>query len=331
METEMENIEFDFEEEAFEQIESSDEQKEDEKVESVEIEVLEEDEDDFVPDTEPVIAAVEDELSVLSADEIKSKLLDFKNNIESNYWQMCKYLYYINKKRTYETWYPTFNDFVEKELAFQKTKARYLIQMWELLYVKQADKTVFDKVMSVGWTKAKELMHVVTRESVDVWVEKARNVSVEELKKEVKLFLNTLMPKDDEKAVLDNVPNVEGTPAAEATRTLNVTFKYHDFVTLSEALDRIKTNFPSGMSNGEAIALMCGEYLASNPIEGQDTQRFLIDSVSKYESMAEVQIVVLDNKKQEVIYGSEHLVELMALKDASSEQAEVVDGIENQG
>lgn len=316
MEFEVDEVEFGFEQEESES-----------EVETTDVEILEE---EFVPDTEPVIAAVEDELSSLSADEIKSKLLDFKNNIESNYWQMCKYLYYIHKKRTYEIWYPTFNDFVEKELSFQKTKARYLIQMWELLYVKQADKTVFDKVMSVGWTKAKELMHVVTRESVDVWVEKARNISVEELKKEVKLFLNALMPKDDEKKVLDNVPNVEGTPAEEATRTLNVTFKYHDFVTLSEALDRIKTNFPSGMSNGEAIALMCGEYLATNPIEGQDTQKFLIDSVTKYESMADVQIVVMDNKNKEVLYGSDHLLEFIK-STKQSEEVEVQDATESQG
>ena len=269
---------------------------------------------EFVPDMEPVFKMVDDELSKLSASELKSQILDVKNAIESKQWELCKYLWYINKKRSY-TPHKTFNEYVEKELTFEKSKARYLVQIWERLYVAQSDKTVFHKVIALGWTKAKELIHVVTAENVDAWVGKAKHISVEQLRKEVKNYLNSIAPVDDPKKVVEQSEQVEGTPAEHAMKELKFSFQYHDFVAVSEALDRVKSNYSSqdGLSNGAALALICADYLATNPIEGQDgdSRKFLIDSMLKYEKLAGVEIIVLDTKAETVLCGSEHLEAVM--------------------
>lgn len=279
--------------------------------------------DDFVPDIQPInLQEIDDEMSKLTSDEVKAQIIECRENIENNYWQLCKCLFHVEKKRLYESWgYKTFNAFVEKELTYQKSKARYLVQIWKCLYIDQPDKTILERVLKVGWSKAKELIYVINSDNAENWIEKANHLSVEELKKEVKEYLAKLAPpKDNEKEVLANVDNVEGTTAEEMTRPMNFVFNYQDFVTVTQAVDRVKSELGgSSVSTSQAIALICADYLATNVVSETDgsaelNMDFVVDSIRKYEAMGGVQVVILDNEKEEVLYGEKHLEKLFADK-----------------
>lgn len=279
--------------------------------------------DDFVPDIQPInLQEIDDEMSKLTSDEVKAQIIECRENIENNYWQLCKCLFHVEKKRLYESWgYKTFNAFVEKELTYQKSKARYLVQIWKCLYIDQPDKTILERVLKVGWSKAKELIYVINSDNAENWIEKANHLSVEELKKEVKEYLAKLAPpKDNEKEVLANVDNVEGTTAEEMTRPMNFVFNYQDFVTVTQAVDRVKSELGgSSVSTSQAIALICADYLATNVVNetagsAELNMDFVVDSIRKYEAMGGVQVVILDNEKEEVLYGEKHLEKLFADK-----------------
>jgi hypothetical protein len=267
-------------------------------------------EQDFVPDTAPVVAAKEEEADTdLDSGEIRERLLDIRNSMDKENTEMCKLLWTVKKKSLHESWnFQSFGDYVGKELQVKITKAKYMVQIWEHLWVRQDDKTVFEKVMTVGWTKAKELIHVVTKENVDFWVEKARNFNVEGLIKEVKAHLKSLIP-DDPNEALSKSGQVEGTPAEDAMKSITFQFSYDDYLAVSQAIDKIKSS-EVGISNSQAVALACKEFLGSNPQEGERAD-FVLPIMRNYERLYPLNIVVIDKEAEEIIYGFEYLKDLV--------------------
>ena len=101
------------------------------------------------------------------------------------------------------------------------------------------------------------------------------------------------------------------------TRPLNFTFSYQDFLTVTQALDRVKSELAgSSVSSSHAIALICADYLATNAVEegnegAEVNMNFVIESIKKYESLAGVQVVIVDDSKEEVLYGEGYLKKIL--------------------
>lgn len=262
---------------------------------------------DFVPDTEPVVV-VDQGVAELDSAELRNEVIKARDNIDDNYQRLCQLLYTVRLKRSYESWgYESFKEYVASEVVFKITKAQYLCQIWESLYVKQGNPAVYEKVMSIGWTKAKELVHIVTEENVDEWIEKAKHMSVEQLIKEKKKYLKEMIP-DDPSEALGKEGDVEGTPAEDATKTANFTFSFQDYMTLSQALDRVKAAHP-GIPNGAALACICQDYLGSNNFN-QEGKEYGVEVIKKYEPLFGLKTVILDSENNDVLHGFDYLKEL---------------------
>jgi hypothetical protein len=176
--------------------------------------------------------------------------------------------------------------------------------------------------MSVGWTKAKELVNVITTENAYEWISKAKNMSVEELTKDVRRYLKDLIP-DDEKEALGKADEVEDTPAAETKKRVSFDFPYEDYLAVSKALDIVKTN-EQGIGNGRALGLICRDFVATNPADESEepSVQWLVDFVKKYEALFGVQIVVMNTEERMIHHGFDHIKMISELmnQDASIEE-----------
>ena len=281
---------------------------------SKEVEVVEG--GDFIPETQPMVVA-EDDFNMPS-DEARKRAMVLRDNMKEEYVEMCRLLFHIQRKQMYSSWgYGTFDEYVAKELEFEKSKARHLIQMWECLYDRQGDKTVFDKVIGLGWTKASKLVHVVNAENVDTWVEKGTHLSVEGLVKEVKTWKDKKI-SDDPKEALESASEVEGTPLELAMKSMNLQLHHDDYLAVCQAVEMMQSIQP-GVSVSQAIAYIARDFMSSNPHDLHDPKATTIEFLKKFESTSDLRLVVIDFSSKEILHGFNYLKDIAGSNDEVKE------------
>jgi len=275
---------------------------------------------EFVPDTQPMIA-VENTVDGMDSNNVRDRVKELRDRIDNDYRELCHLLWCVNKKEWFRNWnYGSFKEYVSIEVEFKITKALYLIQIYELLYYRQSNKSVFEKVMSVGWSKAKELVHVANHENVDEWVNKAQSMNVETLNKEVKRYLKSLIPDDPQEAgkrAEEISDNISGTGAEASTKHVSFSFSAQDHITVGKAIDMVKET-SNGITNGGALACIAQDFIGSNNFdeEGKD---FAVGFLKKYESIFGLRIVVFDDEEREILYGSDYLAEITSRENSDGE------------
>jgi hypothetical protein len=282
-----------------------------EVTESKEVSLIEEsfvDEGEFKPDTQPMVSEADDKFSMPS-DEARKRAMELKDEMKDHYVEMCRLLFYIHRKTLYSNWgFSTFDDYVASELMFEKSKARHLVQIWECLYERQGDKTVFNKVIALGWTKATILQHVVNAENVEEWTEKGSHMSCEQLRKEVKTYLAQKI-SDDPSEALDGADEVEGTNTELAMKTMNLQLHHDDYLAICQAIEAMQKIEP-GISISNAIALIARDFMSAVPQEGMELNNpkgTFVEMIKKYEQHTTLKMVVIDPEDKAILHGFENL------------------------
>lgn len=120
----------------------------------------------------------------LSEEESNKRVIDLSEDIEFNYFKLGGVLAHIKDRQLFDKdVHSTFRDKVEDDFGMKYRKADYLINIF-LNIVNSG--VPFTKVQQIGWTKLKEIAHLLTEDNVDDWVEKAQSMNVSTLKAEVK-------------------------------------------------------------------------------------------------------------------------------------------------
>jgi hypothetical protein len=263
--------------------------------------------EDFIPDTQPVVVIDKDE--AVDAEEVRKRVLELRDGIGTNYTELCRHLYNIQNKRLYESWgYQTFSEYASRELQFKKTKAMYLAQTWKNLHENQ-DPKVFEKVIPLGWSKAKELARVVTKENVDAWVDKAKHLGMDALVKEVREEISKRIP-DDPKEASEQEDEVLGTPVENETKHLNLQFKYDDYMAVMKASEKIQAEMP-GTPIAEAVGLACADFLSSDSSESGFS--YALDNMKRLALSHGKEIIVVDTETTNIDFGMDTLQKLMDL------------------
>lgn len=282
-----------------------------------EVEVEVKDVGDFVPDTSPVMVLdAEEETTQYDSVEIRKKTLEIKDNINKYYTELCENLWLIQKKQLFKGWgYKSFREYGSQELEFGGTKAIYLASIWNNLAVNQ-DKTVFDKVMELGWSKGKELARVVTKENLEEWVQKARPLRVEALVKEIRTFIRKQIPNDSAQA-LENEDSVRDTPVEEEKKTITLTFNYEDYLTISQAYEQIKQE-EQNASLPQALAMCARDFLASNDMTalGKDSA---LQIIARLASVHGLQVSIHQDAQAEQEAPKEAVTHTMLVEDAAEQ------------
>lgn len=273
-------------------------------------------EQEFVPELQPVVVLPKEES--IDGEKVRKRVLELRDDIGNNYTEICRHLFLIQQKGLYESWgYTSFRDYASKELQFKATKAMYLASIWKNLKENQ-DERVFEKVIPLGWSKAKELARVVTKENVDTWVDRAKYLGVDALIKEVRHEISSKRKDGGTPSeILEAEANVIGTPIAEEKKTISVTFDYEDYLTLMQACERIQTEIP-GASIASVIGHVCREFLGADP--GDSGWKFAEEQIRRLASVHEKKVVIIDAQSGDFDVGYEHVEG--ALKAALSDSVQ---------
>lgn len=262
---------------------------------------------DFIPEVQPIVV-VDRETNAMPSSALRQRILELKDQIGSDYTELCEHLYRVQAEGLYEMWgYGTFRQYAASELEFRPTKALYLAQIWKKLNVGQSP-DVFEKVMQLGWSKAKELSRVVTAENVDEWVEKAKILSVDSLVKEVQTVVKRAIPNDAAEA-LANEQNVVGTPLEEEIKQVTMHFKYQDYLTLMQVIELVRQReiLPPDVPVAAVVSLVCAEFLATNASDEVGAES-IVSFLKKFETACPaIGVVVVNKANGELLSGAEHL------------------------
>lgn len=272
--------------------------------------------DDFIPEAQPLVVLDESEQDnfAMSSDEHRDQIMQCVTNLQFNFISICQLLYQAQKLRRYESWgYTSFKEYAQKELGFKYGKAKALVNLWQ--HIGSKDREMFDKLMSVGWDKANEISRVVNRENVDEWVDKAKILSADDLKREVKGYILALVPRDSEEALKLEEQAVESGAAAimGEPHYRNFTFDYDQLQTVNQAIVQIKRMNPEIQSEAACIAWMAAEYIASNDFdEESDGERATVDVVSRMCSQRGIDAVLVRKHDSTILQGQDTLHEIVA-------------------
>lgn len=196
---------------------------------------------DFIIDTASRVAAMG---KVKALNRIEA-LLDTDG--ESNF-ELGGCLLQVKTNNWYEG-HTDFNDFCEKRFGLQPRKARYLITIYECLV---NNSIPWAKVKDLGWTKLREMTRVLKADNVDEWAEKARAMTVEELKAAIKIAEGK-GDKDGE--------GTESTSTTSNISTLRFKLINDQLETVNQALAKAKAEGNTEHDN-VALELICQAYLS---------------------------------------------------------------------
>lgn len=205
---------------------------------------------------EDLIVTVSHEVENLSRDDAYSMAETLVDDGEFNNFKLGGVLARIYTEGWYtEEGYEHFKDFVEAKFGIKRSKAMYLISIYNSLV---ESGVAWNDVKDVGWSKLKELAPILTKKNVKGWVKRASTMTVIQLiayiKEQAKKGETTGSTADE----------------TEAKKVSSLTFKLHEDQreVVNEALEKAKTE-----SNSEypAVALeaICMGYLAG-PLKVQD-------------------------------------------------------------
>lgn len=262
--------------------------------------------DDFVPEVSPVIVMKAEKAQTgLSSEELRQRNLTICDDIKKNYLELAQCLEEVYIERKWESWgYGGFKEYVQKELGIKYGKANYLRNIWHHF---GKNEELLGKIEQVGWDKMKELTKVATDENVVEWVDKAKLLSADDLKKEVKSHLKAMVPNNVQDA-LENEAKVRGTPVENQLSSQTFQFNYDSKLAVMTAIEKVQKE--TGISASESLALICSDYMGSAG-EGTDAVAHVLDMVKRYESVLSLKFVVLDVAENQLVHGKDTLEKMV--------------------
>ena len=267
------------------------------------------------------------------ADDVRNRARQLAKTINSGYMQLARYLYEISEtgidgdpRRApwFTQWgYATFTDWADKELGIYGRKAEYFRRIWYKLRVENGGpmlpEEMEDRLISIGWSKVKELVRVLTAENAEEWIQRAEDVNLQTLMYDVQRHIDNVKKAKaqaeeygtDPDEAAEEAKNAGIDHEAEVAVTKKFVFFDDQWDNTKLALEKAKKVAGNQGRNNEGylLDLICMEYLATNTFEELDeaTRVMMLHRISNFFGY---KLVIIDPKKpvgDKVIYGYSQL------------------------
>lgn len=207
--------------------------------------------------TEDLIVTVSHEIENMEKEAAYEMAGTLADDVEFNYFKLGGVLARIYTEGWYtEEGFDQFKDFVEAKFGIKRSKAMYLISIYNGLVesgVEWAD------VKDIGWSKLKELAHILTKKNVKGWVKRATDMTVIQLLDYIK--------KEAAKGAGD-----DGASEDDSKKVSSMTFKVHEDQkeTINNAIGKAKKAAPTDVST-VALEMICLDYIAGPSKKKKDS------------------------------------------------------------
>jgi len=263
---------------------------------------------------------------------LEAKLL--VRDISSKYWDLGRVLYDVydgvpggyrslmagggakqDRTSLFAKWgYKNFNDYCEQEVGLQKRTAENLrYAYWYFAIQHELPAPVIADLLLIGRSKVYLLAGFATRDSISLWIEKAKELTFEELKKVIQASKAALadrnvdgeereaQPSSQQSEVDASAP--KGLQKPEVLHTVQAGLYDAQMETWQSALSRAQ-GLTGSEKIGHNLELICQDFLANNDFS-KDKEKDLDAYFSKVERRLGVLIIAIDPRSGKPVHGRE--------------------------
>lgn len=222
--------------------------------------------------------------------EIRQQVRDLRRAAEESYWDLSVGLHEVYTNSYYIAWgFQSWKEYVEADLDFQPRKAQYLVSIQE--WFGRMKPGVQDWIREMGWTKAKELVGVVTNENAKEWQGLLRGKSYKDM-------MSMLSGSTDDDGD-SNVTPIDKNGEKASRKAFGL---YPDQLANVDQAIQKAMEIAQSDKEGHALDMICVDFLATNG--GVDS---LQDFLRKVERQTGVNLIAYDKGEDAILFGGELL------------------------
>ena len=231
--------------------------------------------------------------------EIRSRVLDLRNRVEQDGWDLSAALYEVYKAALYQAWgYADWRSYVENELDFKLRKAQYMVTIQEWIRAFAPDFVSW--VQCMGLTKARLLTGRVTPENAEVWRPRLEGKSAREI--EAILAGDDPDAEEDEGGAFEDgsASSDGGAEGEEKPQAFRCSLFPAQWKNVSLALEKAKV---LGETDKDSAAL---DYIATSFLATEGHYKGIKDYMASVERSLGVRIMALkklDDGTFRIVYG----------------------------
>jgi len=283
--------------------------------------------------------AVSEEDLLRAENQLRSEAKSLVREISHKYWDLSRVLYEVYdgvpggyrglmvgdgsaRERTalFTKWgYKNFGEYCEHEVGLQKRTAENLRYAYYYFAIQQEmPESVIDELVSIGRSKVYLLSGVANRDSIALWMEKAKELTFEDLKKAIKSAKAVSAGRNvdhEEREMPEDAPPSSSIPAAdggpkplqkpEVLHTVQAGLYDAQMETWQSALSRAQ-GLTGSEKIGHNLELICQDFLANNDFsKAKDKDRS--SYIAKMERRLGVLIIAIDPNSGKPIHGRDLL------------------------
>ena len=235
------------------------------------------------------------ETEVIDYADVRQRVKDLRSKVEEDNWELSAAIHVVYTNSYYTAWgFQSFREYVEQELDFQMRKAQYLVSIQD--WFGKMKPSVQKWIRELGWTKAKELVGVITEENAAEWKKKLAGKSYKEL-------MGVLKADEGEVGGDSGEAGESGSDDSERASVKRFSLFPAQAENVDNALSKAKEMAKSD-KDGHCLDMICLDFLATNG--GADNWE---DMLSRIEKTFGVNIVACDDAGT-VLFGMETLDKL---------------------
>ena len=269
--------------------------------------------------------------------ELRSRAKSLRWEIEDNYWELGKCLWEVYdgvpggyqammkgdgakqaREGLFAKWgFKSFENYAEAELGLRKRTAQniryayYWFEVQEKLPAK-----VLTELKKVGRSRVYILAGFARKDSINLWIEKAKSCTFEELKKSITSAKAVKAGKnvdDEEVNSLSGSEDGSGAPPPEQTHTVQTSL-YDDQNKIYESAIARAKGISKSDKTGHNLVLICQDFLANNEF-GDSPKKDIKGYLSKQERLIGLKLIAIDPATGSPKFGKEIL--WMLIKEKS--------------
>lgn len=229
---------------------------------------------------------------------LRKSVVDLKDSLEDNYWTLSQRLHVIQSTGVFAEWgYDDWPSYIDGEVGLNIRSVQYMTSIAG--WFGEMDPEIQDWIKQIGWSKAKELVKIVTPAN---WKE-YRAALAGKTVRQIQEYLASAKTgasegKEGEEKTVDSAKKVSFKLFEEQLSVVNA------------ALQHAKSDAQSD-KDGNALTLICQDYLSSAKAQSLD------ERLKALEAGLGIKLVAF--REGELLFGSENLDSILAGGDSEDE------------
>ncbi|MBF0554014.1 MAG: hypothetical protein HQK96_05575 [Nitrospirae bacterium] len=252
--------------------------------------------------------------------ELREEIKKLAVWIEEMFVEMGGKLYTVSKEKLYISWgFRSFEDYLETDLDTGVRRGKYLLAIYRYFNEEIKRPDLLEEVKHIGWTKLKELVHVINGDNKDLILKLAESCNSAQFADAIGKLKKEMASKRDEisgeiKMGKGDYKDAIGRISGEVADKHHMTFAFDDeqYANVMDALD-IAGKLMGAMDKGEKLSnkmsMVCLEFLTNNSDfskKSVDGNGALIGYLGRIEQAIGIKLVCL--KEGNIIHGKDLVV-----------------------